>query len=69
MFFVSIKLVNSDFGPYICFFIQIFPKVLVLIPTVSLFPLSDDMDDGESHTLLMWQLKYDISLYDFGFSP
>ena len=51
MYFVPIKLASFGIGPckfVFFFFIQIFPKNLVLIPTVSLYPLSDDVNYGES---------------------
>ena len=43
---------SSSFGPckkVILILIQIFLKVLVLVPTVSLPLLSDDVNDGETH--------------------
>lgn len=45
MFLVPIKLINFDFSLSDFFFIQIFQKVLVLVP-INLPLLSDNMDDG-----------------------
>ena len=52
MFLVLVKLASSGFSPckkIILILTQTFPKVLVLVPTVSLPPLSDDVDDEETY--------------------
>ena len=52
MFMILIKLASSGFGPckkIMLILIQIILKVLVLVFIVSLSPLSDDVDNGESY--------------------
>ena len=74
MFLVPIKLVNFGFSPQEFFFffwvlIQSFQNILVLVYSVSLPVLSDDMDDEEPHHPSHVATYMILVLMNFTFSP